>query len=227
MALNKQISATTNPLAVLDIVVANHQYFDAVNVSTCLHRAAKHAHANDILNIVQHPGFGILRDAVPRYAQDCRPQQLCNILWAFAKLEVKNLPPVLVEAVMQKSMACVRGFVPQNISNMLWACAKLEITPPEALLTGLLVDGAMRQLNAFTAQNMSNVMWACANLKHAPPPAFVQQLQTTAINTMHEFAPQAVKDMLWGFASLDIRCVFVCSLFPISFRQHASTCTLE
>lgn len=76
----------------------------------------------------------------------------------------------------------------------------------------------MRQLSAFTAQNMSNVMWACANMKHVPPPAFVSQVQATAVRTIHEFAPQAVKDMLWGFASLDIP--YVCCCLVVQHIQN-------
>ena len=130
MALNKQISATTNPMAVLDIAVAHHQSFDAVNVSTCLHRVAKHAMAADVPNVLQHPGFEILQEAVPRVIHGCRPQQLGNMLWALAKLEVKQVSPALVDAVMQQAVEVLSGFNPQNTANMLWACAKLDIVPP-------------------------------------------------------------------------------------------------
>ncbi len=54
-------------------------------------------------------------------------QNICNVLWAFAKLDV--LHESLLAAAVHYGLQHMASFAPQSVSNMTWAFATLGYHP--------------------------------------------------------------------------------------------------
>ena len=56
-------------------------------------------------------------------ADQCKPQQIANIMWAFGTLSFKPQQR-LVELLAREAVSKLSGFNPQNLANFIWAYAR-------------------------------------------------------------------------------------------------------
>ena len=78
--------------------------------------------------------FDALVAQVPEKANDMKPQDLSNVLWATVKLK-DDAPEVLdvVDAIVAQVPEKANDMIPPHLSNVLWATAKLKDDAPEVL----------------------------------------------------------------------------------------------
>ena len=91
-----------------------------------------------------------LAEEAAQKRKDFNPQNVANMLWAFAKLDYNprcGLVALLAEEAMQK----LPQFVSQNVSNMLWAFAKFDFHPGLELLDAA-VDKISTGMSSFNPQ---------------------------------------------------------------------------
>jgi hypothetical protein len=99
-----------------------------------------------------------------------KPQEVANLMWAYARLEVELSSPELAAELAQaattrvlSSLADTNG---QHVANLLWACAKLEVAPEAADVHRLLHHLKNVQLEP---QNTANAVYALAKLLNNGP----------------------------------------------------------
>eukprot|EP00198_Chlamydomonas_reinhardtii_P011281 XP_001700618.1 predicted protein of CLR family [Chlamydomonas reinhardtii] len=102
-------------------------------------------------------------------------QQISNVLWACAKLEVRDTG--LLQPLAAAAATAVPGMTGQGLSNSLWALAALGCTGPEyrtaaldlgrpqaGLVAALAAEGRRQRFAGFGPQELSNSAWALAKL---------------------------------------------------------------
>jgi len=84
---------------------------------------------------------------------------LSNVWWAFASM--REAPsPVLLESLMQQSLANTDDFAPQTIANTLWSMARLRIPPNPDLMLALSTR-AIFIAHEFQPQVLTVFVWVC------------------------------------------------------------------
>ena len=67
---------------------------------------------------------------------DSNPQNLANILWAFATMDITP-PDTLMGGAIERFVELLPAYNPQGIANSLWAFATLGYFPGRPLLPAL------------------------------------------------------------------------------------------
>lgn len=83
----------------------------------------------------------MLRYQVVSKVKEFKPQELANVVWAFASME--HYDPQLMDVVGQRALMLVDQFKEQELSNVVWAFAKLHHYD-EVLFTHLLAAVAAK-----------------------------------------------------------------------------------
>jgi hypothetical protein len=99
-----------------------------------------------------------------------KPQELANVVWAFASQDFYHKE--LMDAVAARALTMVDQFKEQELSNVLWAFGKLKHYD-KVLFLRMLGSVAVK-LPHFLPQGVSNVAWALAAVGHKDPLLFDQ-----------------------------------------------------
>ena len=97
---------------------------------------------------------------------DFKPQELCNLLWAFATLKVRHAK--LFEGFAEAATRQMHSFTPQGLSQTMWAYSKLNLSKHALLLSA--AQSAIPKLPTYDVQSLGTLAWAFANLEveHRP-----------------------------------------------------------
>lgn len=90
------------------------------------------------------------------------PQNVANMVWAFAKLEYEPRCPLL-STLAEEATAKLTEFNSQNVSNMLWAFAKFVFIPSKQLLDAA-VTKISRNIEQFNPQVAFSIFCPCYNM---------------------------------------------------------------
>lgn len=93
-----------------------------------------------------------------------KPQELCNLLWAFTTLRRPHA--ALFDAAAISAEARIDGFSAQGLSQTLWSFAKLGLKKPSLFLAA--AKAALPRLRTYDAQSVSTLAWSfgAAELEH-------------------------------------------------------------
>ena len=211
-AIQSDLTAASDPRAILEIVANHADDFDAIHAATAMHRLATHARSQrDRESATRDDRFAILFDAVTRRLRKMNSQGLANVAWACARLEHHPGEDVLRE-IAEGLEAELRGGVaggggnrretrPQAVSNTLWAFGQLRYKPDDDTLSSLCSNAAPL-LKKFRAQELSNAMLGLAHVEHDPGAAFFDQAMRAASDEMRSFEGQETSNLLWSCARL-------------------------
>ena len=86
---------------------------------------------------------------------DSNPQNLANILWAFATMDVVP-PKELMDGAIQRFMDLLPAYNPQGIANTMWSFASLGYFPGENAS-----DSKHKQVQ----QNLQHTCWGNSRSK--------------------------------------------------------------
>jgi len=136
-------------------------------------------------------------------AQDFNAQEVSNVLWALAKMEI-GAPAQLLEAMETRALATAALWDPQGVANLFWAFAKMERTPSAALLAAMGRQ-AVSTVRAFTPQGVSSFMWSLGSLSAAPDPEVLAAMDRRALEIVQEFGAQNLANFMWAHARLGAR----------------------
>ncbi|KOO28974.1 kynurenine 3-monooxygenase and related flavoprotein monooxygenase [Chrysochromulina tobinii] len=130
-------------------------------------------------------------------ASDFKPQELTNLVWAFATLKWRHAR--LFEQLADVASARLAEFSPQGLSQTLWAYSKLGLTKHG--LFGAVANAALPRLGSFDPQSIATLAWAFANLEieHAPLAAAVCR---EARARPDAFDSASCTQLLWGLCRL-------------------------
>eukprot|EP00956_Cyclotella_meneghiniana_P016884 scaffold27127_cov74-Cyclotella_meneghiniana.AAC.1 len=133
-------------------------------------------------------------------------QDLANMIWSNAKLNVDN--PRLFQSVGD-AVASKRDlieFAPQALANIVWAYATTKTQ--HAGLFQKVGDGivAMVDLSSFAPQNLANIVWAYATNKTEHPGLFQKVGDSiVAMDDLRSFNPQNLANIVWAYAKNNTR----------------------
>ena len=134
-------------------------------------------------------------------AGDFKPQDVSNILWALATLDIRP-EPRLLEAMQRRALATEHDFIAHNVAMLLWALATMGIEP-EPFLLKAMQRRVVATADDFDPQNVSMVLWALATMGIEPEPRLLKAMQRQAMAKAGLFIPQNVANVLWAMACFD------------------------
>ena len=126
-----------------------------------------------------------------------KPQELCNLVWAFATL--RRPCATLFDAAARSACKQLSNFSAQGLSQTLWAYAKLGHAQPALFLAAAGV--ALPRLHAYDAQSISTLAWAfgSAEVEH---PELLAGLSAEVIARPAVFDAASCARLLWALARL-------------------------
>lgn len=177
--------------------------------------------------------WGQLQFYATRSLMECSPQDVSNVVWAFAKC-LKADHGFFVEAVNRISQGSdLAQFSSQGITNLSWAFA---ISSSSAGLEETVQEIQKRGLSEFTPKAISILAWCCAtSLQSSIPPTarrMLSMIERTALNRMSEFSAQGLSNLSWAFASTStttapFACVLgkqVLKIVDMPLQEASNTC---
>uniref|UniRef100_A0A7S3JV57 RAP domain-containing protein n=1 Tax=Aureoumbra lagunensis TaxID=44058 RepID=A0A7S3JV57_9STRA len=199
---NKAMISEKNATAesVLSLFAAEGDRFEARNLATAAHRAAKYARSERI-RLEKDDRMLKLAEACQKQIHEFEPQGLANIAWAYA---ITNIcVPDLYIAIAGVAQKKIHKFNPQEISTTAWAFVSAHVSAPDLLK--LFTDQALFNLEAFTKnpQTVTNLLWAVSSAGiHAPN--FFQQIARTILPKLEQYNIQQLAKCAWAFATVRI-----------------------
>lgn len=131
-----------------------------------------------------------------------KPQEACNLLWAFATVSVD-----VGDDHMSKSVAALGNSLhsqldrcnPQDHANFLWSMVVL--TAAERQMCGAIAQSACDKLDEFSSTQLSAVLWAVSKASFDEPGLFQASAGRLRDETMTKsLGTQHVANLLWSFA---------------------------
>lgn len=179
-----------------------------------MRRSAQMALAGDLTgrelaNVVYGVGRSRIPEGAPRSAlldilalaaatrlYELKPQEISNIVWAYA---TANHPaPRLFDAVAKVAAARAADFNPQETSNIVWAYATAGCRAPS--LFDELSGASLSVIGDFNPQNLANSCWAYAKCEHAAPRLF-DAIAIATIEKLNDLNEQNLANVAWAFAT--------------------------
>jgi len=100
---------------ILELHYAYRADFNAVNVSTALHRSGKSVRPGELSAFRSDARLHDLLAHATASIGEFKAQELANTVWALAKLEVRE--EALMTAVARRALEILREFNAQNLAN--------------------------------------------------------------------------------------------------------------
>jgi len=181
--------------------------------------------------------LAVLASNFVQYAQDFKPEELMNTVWAFAELSRdarENEERALKVAKAAVSCANKFGeFTLQQVVYFSWALARLStvslVRADAEVVTGLLafkkliVERATPEVHTLTTKNLAMVSWATAHLHKVRPDSTVRVavlLQAVADHAtkrgLRSFAAGELASIVWALS----KCQVPANQFYESFKTH-------
>ena len=127
-----------------------------------------------------------------------------NTMWAFAKFGTAPNDELLA-ALENRCMELITSYGPQSLANTIWGYAVLGVVPGGMLLQAWS-DQARLKAAEMNPQNLANIMWAMGSLRLNPLSGdLVAEVERRSCEAMGDFTPQAISNVVWGFASCGVR----------------------
>eukprot|EP00877_Chromochloris_zofingiensis_P002843 jgi/Chrzof1/1255/Cz01g46150.t1 len=153
--------------------------------------------------------------SAPGFLATFTPQELSQLLWSLASLNITAVPPLVLNTTCQLAVEQVVRFTPQGITNTCWALSKLlqacqqqapapasSRVPADVLqLFQTFGDSAAAQLEYYRPQEVANLLGAYARigLSHA---ALLAATDRYVRLRSHMFNAKDVSEMLAAYVGL-------------------------
>jgi hypothetical protein len=181
---------------------AREGMFPARNLANTLHSVAKLCAARrvDVTDGAVEETLEALETAVVRVAASINPQELANIVWAYATLG-RAPKPETWRALESAAVRVAPSMKPQELANTVWAYATLgRATEPETWRA--LETAAARVVAGMVPEELANTLWAYATLGRAPEPETWRALESAAVRVAPSMKTQNLANTVWAYATL-------------------------
>ena len=144
----------------------------------------------------------IIADVSLDCIQQFNGQDISNMMWAYAKLNVSHEPLFQAVGDAIEMADDLTTFKPQAIANVVWSYATLDIRHPGLFKKVGVEIATMEDLESFDPQNLSNTVWAyaTANVQH---PALFKKVgdEIATMDDLNSFNPQNLANTVWAYAT--------------------------
>mmetsp|Transcript_122928 Transcript_122928/g.236999 ORF Transcript_122928/g.236999 Transcript_122928/m.236999 type:complete len:1309 (+) Transcript_122928:109-4035(+) len=135
--------------------------------------------------------------------RELSPQNIANILWAYAKLQVCRNSG-LFPALLSVSVGMMPQHKPHEISAIVWAAAKAEVKldveenyPACRRFFNATAHMCRQRLHEFPPQALANMVEAFAIIE-ADFPSFSEAMARESVGRLHQFDPMALANLFRG-----------------------------
>jgi hypothetical protein len=205
IAINKKICQTGSYFEIFRIWKESKADFNEVNIATAIHRLTKSQTKFEITSLQEDEKSLLdeLKNAARESVAKFKPQEIANILWAFATLGIEDekLFSIFANVIGKRKLSF---FKPQEIANILWAFATLGIKDKK-LFDDFANEIKKRNLSSFNPQDFANILWAFATLGIKDKKLFDDFANEIKKRNLSSFKPQEFSNILWAFATLGIK----------------------
>jgi hypothetical protein len=134
--------------------------------------------------------------------QAADPQEVSNVLWAAATLQLQLTDEQLQQMLQHfSSRQVLQQAKPQAVSNTLWAVATMQQQVPPQQLQQLL-QCVQQLLPQARPQDVSNTLWAVATMQQQVPQQQLQQMLQRLQQLLPQANSQDVSNTLWAVATM-------------------------
>ena len=207
--VNKRIIAALTADDILAIVEAEHDKFNAVNVSTACNQLAKtrpkssRAFGQADALCKDDRRVPILLSTISRVLTDMTEANLSCTLCGLSKLGWQLEERSLCSQLQQAIVHLAPNLHAQGVANILWGLAKLWWQAGVEVTRSALERAAMRAASTMNAQNVANTLWALATLGwHDGERAMRSALEGAAMRLAPSMSAWHVSGTLWALATL-------------------------
>lgn len=133
----------------------------------------------------------------------CKPQELANATWAYARLEKQD--PALLDALAGANSRASGRMTSQHLANVSWAFGKLS-SPQHLWFRSAAEAVVSRGAEAVPARHLVNILWGFARvgLRHGGLFAHLGDAVADATLDLGAWAAQDLSGVVWSFASLEV-----------------------
>ncbi|BBN03490.1 hypothetical protein MPTK1_2g23920 [Marchantia polymorpha subsp. ruderalis] len=174
--LNRSLVEASNAEEVLSLVgsvlesragVQDNDLLSPTNVSTALHRIAKHmereaTHKSDRLSFARKRTMALLVSAATESLSQCSAQSISNIAWALSKVGGSSLYWAEMDLLAEAALSKISDLQSQHIANIAGAFASMQHSLP--YLFDALDQRACLLYHTFQPQELAQFLWAFATL---------------------------------------------------------------
>jgi hypothetical protein len=114
----------------------------------------------------------VVRRSLQLKARDFEPQNIANLMWAFATAGVSP-GETLVRTMSAEAVSKSKDFKPQEIANLMWALSTSGVSSDAALVRAMSAE-AVSKSKDFNPQEIGNLIWAFAASGVSPDAVLVQ-----------------------------------------------------
>ena len=139
-----------------------------------------------------------------RRVKSLAPQNMANILWAYASTEQSH--PALFNAIAQEAAPRLREFSPKQLANLAWALSKYP--PPKSknyIFDRIAAEVVDRGLESFTNQGLTMIAHSFATVGHKSHEEFWDTVERAAVERASQFGHLECVQMAWSFATIGRR----------------------
>ncbi len=130
------------------------------------------------------------------------PQNIANIVWAFATAGESHTKLFLNLANNIVSHTNLSRFNPQDLSNIVWAYTNAGKSHPQLFKKLAHHVVAQGGLSGFKPQDVSNFIWVYATARESHPLLFQKLADVDITTRTNDFDPQAISNLLWANAAM-------------------------
>ncbi|KAL3785766.1 hypothetical protein ACHAWO_009725 [Cyclotella atomus] len=150
--------------------------------------------------------LGKIGDASIGFIEDFNGQDVSNMVWAFATLNVEH--PALFQIVGDHidELDDLESFTPQALANITWAYGTAGMKHPPLFEKVCTHINRLNDLRSFTSQNLANIVWAyaTAGVQHAELFETVGD-HINQLDNLKSFTPQALSNTVWAYATAGVK----------------------
>jgi hypothetical protein len=135
--------------------------------------------------------------------QHFNSQDLSNMLWSYAKVELSNSLLFKAAGDVIMGMNDLSEFQPQHFSNILWSYATAGQSHPRMFHKFADHIVAMKDYRNFLPQHFSNIAWAYATAGVSHPQLFSTFAKhIVLIKDLRKFLSQHFSNILWAYVKV-------------------------
>ncbi|KAL7446801.1 hypothetical protein ACHAXM_011261 [Skeletonema potamos] len=129
------------------------------------------------------------------------PQNMANIVWAYATTEQSN--PALFNAIAQEATPRLKEFSSKQLANLAWALSKHPPQSKENIFDQIALEVVNRGLESFTNQGLTMMAHSFATVGHTTDDEFWNNVEEAATKRASEFGYLECVQMAWSFATIE------------------------
>eukprot|EP00986_Skeletonema_menzelii_P021150 scaffold33403_cov148-Skeletonema_menzelii.AAC.3 len=129
------------------------------------------------------------------------PQNMANILWAYATSEQPH--PELFNAIAQEAAPRLKEFSSKQLANLAWALSKYPPTESnDYIFDRIATEVVDRGMESFTNQGLTMVAHSFATVGHTSHGDFWNTIERAAVDRASQFGHLECAQMAWSFATI-------------------------